>query len=136
MLFTLSFSAASLIVNYCERLLKNHKNKIAEQKAEQEAKEKIEALEAETTNLLSSLSEAEISILKLVADKGNCGVLVPEDDVAVLTLLHKGILEKLSDTGTWADWEGAYNNRAYCVPVIITQKFQKAVINNLHKRAQ
>ncbi len=91
--------------------------------------------EAEITELLSSLSEAEISILKLVTEKGNCGVLVPEDDTVVLTLLLKGILEKLSDTGTWINWDGAYNNRAYCVPVIITQKYQKAVINNLHKRA-
>jgi len=98
--------------------------------------EKIKALETEITELLSSLSEAEISILKLVAEKGNCGVLVPEDEAVVLTLLRKGILEKLSDTGTWIDWDGAYDNRAYCVPVIITQKFQKAVINNLHKRAR
>ena len=40
MVFTSSFIAASLFVNYSERLLKERQSKIAKQKAEQEAQEK------------------------------------------------------------------------------------------------
>ena len=136
MIFTSSFTVASLIVNYFERVLKNRQSKIAEQKAEQEAQKKAKELDEKINVLLSSLSEAENSILKLITEKGNCGVLVPENDTVVLTLLHKGILEKISDKGEWIDWNGAYDNRAYCVPVIIAQKFQKTVSNKLHKRAR
>ena len=136
MVFTSSFIAASLLINYSERLLKERQSKIAKQKTEQEAQEKNKLLEEEITDLLSSLSGAEKSILKLVANGNSCGVWVAENDVRVLTLLHKGILEKLSDTRIWADWYGAYDNRAYCVPVIIAQKFQKAIIDNLCKRTR
>ena len=74
---------------------------------------------------LSDLSVGEKKILNLVMAGNNCGVWVAENSAEVLTLLYKGILEKISDKGMFADWDGALNNRAYCIPVVITQEFRE-----------
>ena len=74
---------------------------------------------------LCDLSDGEKKILNLVLAGNNCGVWVAENSAEVLTLLHKGILEKISDKGMFADWDGALNNRAYCIPVVITQEFRE-----------
>ena len=74
---------------------------------------------------LNDLSDGEKKILNLVLSENNCGVWVAENSAEVLTLLYKGILEKISDKGMFADWEGALNNRAYCIPVVIKQEFRE-----------
>ena len=70
---------------------------------------------------LQRLSTQERVIMDIALSGGNCGVWMPRTNAAVLTLLHKGLLVRISEEETFADWE---NERELCTLMIIPEAVQ------------
>ena len=82
--------------------------------------------------LINGLSNGEKEILKLVLSGSNSGMWVAKDNSSVLTLLYKGILEKISNEEIWADWHiesDEWDNRKICILVVISQVFVQYLKN-------
>ncbi len=107
----------------------------AQSKIETSRAEHLAVIEAsrqrqELLSKINALSEGEKNILQIVSNGNNCGVWVAEKDENVLTLLYKGIIEKISDKGTYADWKDGLNGREYCILVVISKPFHE-ILNNV-----
>lgn len=79
---------------------------------------------AEIASKLSRLSPKERKILEYVIAGNDCGVWVSEKDAGVLTLRHKGLLERIGDASIWEDWNGG---REVCILVTIPEKVRNYV---------
>ena len=73
------------------------------------------------TKQIQALSQQERVVFDYVKDGDTCGVWVAEIDAAVLTLLHKGLLQRISDSRCFADWPPDTDGRANCILVVISQ---------------
>ena len=66
---------------------------------------------------IRGMSDTEREIFNLVKSGGGCGVWVCKDDAGVQTLIHRGLIEQIWTVETWQDWEGGYDERAWCILV-------------------
>ena len=73
---------------------------------------------------LQRLSTQERFIMDIALSGGNCGVWMPRTNAAVLTLLHKGLLVRISEEETFADWEG---ERELCTLMIIPEDVRNII---------
>ena len=72
---------------------------------------------------LSNLSDGEKQVVNFVATGTNCGVWVAKNSAAVLTLLYKGILKRISDEEKFEEWPfsgNPYDNRELCILVVLS----------------
>lgn len=99
-------------VSVCSMLTVNWIYSVAE---ERKAKKERESEREHIREKLCSLSPAERKILSLVESGKGCAVWVSENDAAVQTLIYKGLLKQIGESGTWEDWESGYNGRAWCI---------------------
>ncbi len=76
--------------------------------------------------LIQTLSQKELVIFNYVKNGDTCGVWVAEVDAAVLTLLHKGLLQRIGDSRCFADWPPDTDGRASCILVVIPQDILEA----------
>ena len=75
----------------------------------------------QNTQQIQAISQQERAVLDYVNSGDSCGVWVSELDAAVLTLLHKGLLERIGDTKCFADWPPNSDERASCILATIPQ---------------
>ena len=99
-------------VSVCSMLTVNWIYSIAD---ERKAKKERETEREHIREKLGSLSTAERKILGIVESGKGCGVWLAQEDAAVLTLLHKGLLKRVGNAERWQDWESGYNGRAWCI---------------------
>ena len=76
--------------------------------------------QAQFTKQIQALSQQERVMFDYVKDSGS--VWVSELDAAVLTLLHKGLLERIGDVKCFADWPPNTDERASCILVAIPKE--------------
>ena len=79
------------------------------------------------TQQIQSLSQQERAVLEYVKSGDTCGIWVSELDSAVLTLLHKVLLERIGDTKCFADWPPNSDERASCILVVIPNEVLKFI---------
>ncbi len=74
---------------------------------------------AEIKAKLNNLSPMERNMLDYVKAGDNCGMWLPKNDAGVLTLMHKGLLERIGYASIWEDW---YSGREVCILATIPEK--------------
>ncbi len=76
---------------------------------------------ARITKQIQALSQQERVVFDYVRNGDTCGVWVAEIDAAVLTLLHKELLQRIGDSRCFADWPPDTDGRANCILVVVSQ---------------
>ena len=99
---------------------KSSKETLTAQKQIREEKERIR-------EQIRRLSPQERIVFEYVQNGNSCAVWVGDTDAAVLTLLHKGLLERIWDKACFADWPPNTDERASCILAVIPEAVKKGI---------
>ena len=119
-LFGLLYKGFADLCNFIYTKVKLRKDTLAVQKQIHEEQERIR-------EQIRRLSPQERIVFEYVQNGNSCAVWVGDTDAAVLTLLHKGLLERIGDKACFADWPPNTDERASCILAVIPEAVKKGI---------